>query len=358
VNQREVDRHVIAAMHKNNPGASERELAKLANCSRGAVQRALAKLRKGVPLKDASRSGRPRVLQGEALDRAIQIGVDMPVGSSRDVSDQLACEGLPAVSASTVCRSFRRAGVRYGIAKRGFMITEKGRLARLAFAATHGGDMTDFGGVMFTDSKIFVLDKAGGKIWYMNGRRPTSILPKSSLKVHVYYGVTPFGPTSPVFVTGGGSKKSKFVNPKTKVPVKGVGALEYTTEVLPSLIADGDKLFSGKRKYAKQWIFQQDNAPAHTAKISKAFLEDRMAGRWVQDWPPSSPDLSWIENVWAWADARVRRERCSIRTIEEFKGAIEKAFKELPVQHCQNYVAGMQKRLSLVLEKDGRAIGR
>jgi len=83
VNQREVDRHVIAAMHKNNPGASEMVLAKLANCSRGAVQRALAKLRKGVPLKDASRSERPRVLQGEALDRAIQIGVDMPVGSSR-----------------------------------------------------------------------------------------------------------------------------------------------------------------------------------------------------------------------------------------------------------------------------------
>ena len=52
------------------------------------------------------------------------------------------------------------------------------------------------------------------------------------------------------------------------------------------------------------------------------------------------------------------RERSSTRTIEEFKGAIEKAFKELPVQHCQNYIAGMQKRLSLVLEKDGRAIGR
>ena len=98
--------------------------------------------------------------------------------------------------------------------------------------------------------------------------------------------------------------------------MKGVGALEYTTEVLASLIADGDKLFSGKRKYAKQWIFQQDNAPAHTAKISKAFLEDRMAGRWVQDWPPSSPDLSWTENLWAWADARVRRERSSIRTID------------------------------------------
>ena len=62
--------------------------------------------------------------------------------------------------------------------------------------------------------------------------------------------------------------------------------------------------------------------------------------------------------MWAWADGRVRKTRGSIRTIEEFRGAIERIFKELPLEHCQNYVAGMQKRLLLVQEKDGRAIGR
>ena len=291
------------------------------------------------------------------MDRAIELGVEMPVGSSRTVSEQLASEGLPVVHASTVCRAYRREGVKYGRAKRGFVISERKRLARLAFATTHGGGKTDFRAVMFTDSKIFVLDKAGGKIWYVGGERPTSALPKSSLKVHVYYGVTVFGPTEPVFVTGGGSQKSKVVNPKTKVLLRGVGALEYSKEVLPGLIEDGDRLFSRKRAYAKNWVIQQDNAPAHTAKMSKAVLEDRMKGRRVQDWPPSSPELSWIENVWAWADARVRAVRGSIRTVQKFRGAIEKVFRELPLEHCQNYVAGMQKRLSLVHEKDGRAIG-
>ncbi len=42
--------------------------------------------------------------------------------------------------ASTLCRVFNRAGVKYGRAKRGFVITEKNRLARLAFAATHNPD--------------------------------------------------------------------------------------------------------------------------------------------------------------------------------------------------------------------------
>jgi hypothetical protein len=40
------------------------------------------------------------------------------------------------------------------------------------------------------------------------------------------------------------------------------------------------------------------------------------------------------------------------------QGAIEKVFEELPVAHCRNYLAGMQKRLSLVKQKGGRPIGR
>ena len=354
VKERDISRHLVISYHGHNPQASHRELAKLAKCSKGVVQRALAKHKKGLPMEDASRSGRPRVLQGEALVRTIQLGVEMAVGSSRTVTEELANEGYPVVDPSTVLRAFGREGLKYGRAKRGFVISERSRLARLAFAATHGDGKTDFRGVMFTDSKIFVLDKSGGNIWYMAGKRPTKAVPKSSLKVHVYYGVTCFGPTEPVFVTGGGSQKSKVLNPRTKVPLRGVGAVEYSTEVLPRLIQDGDKLFAGKRAYARYWVFQQDNAPAHTAKMSKAVLEDR----WVKDWPPSSPDLSWIENVWAWADDRVRRGRGSIKTVAEFRDAIASAFRELPLEHCHNYVAGMQKRLSLVQGREGKAIGR
>jgi hypothetical protein len=34
----------------------------------------------------------------------------------------------------------------------------------------------------------------------------------------------------------------------------------------------------------------------------------------------------WIENVWAWADGRVRLERGNINSVQEFRGAIEKVF--------------------------------
>ena len=165
---------MVKVMHELNPGASHRELAKLVKCSKGVVQKAMAKLKKGLPLEDAPKKGRPRKLEGEALERAIQLGIDMPVGSSRTVSEELASEGYPDVHASTLCRVLNRAGVKYGRAKRGFVITEKNRLVRLAFAATHGDGKTDFRRVMFTDSKIFgwtnLVVRFG--MWGASGRRP------------------------------------------------------------------------------------------------------------------------------------------------------------------------------------------
>lgn len=45
-----------------------------------------------------------------------------------------------------------------------------------------------------------------------------------------------------------------------------------------------------------EYIFKQDNAPCHTAKICKNWLENNDLE--VLDWPPASPDLSPTENVW------------------------------------------------------------
>ncbi len=56
-----------------------------------------------------------------------------------------------------------------------------------------------------------------------------------------------------------------------------------------------------------EFIFQQDLAPAHTAKSTKTWLNDQGVG--VLDWPANSPDLNLIENIWGIVKRKMRNMR-------------------------------------------------
>ncbi len=55
------------------------------------------------------------------------------------------------------------------------------------------------------------------------------------------------------------------------------------------MLSSADKLYGDA-----DFIFQQDLAPAHTAKLTKSWFNDH--GVTVHDWPANSPDLNPIEN--------------------------------------------------------------
>ncbi|GFT82561.1 transposable element Tcb1 transposase [Trichonephila clavipes] len=46
----------------------------------------------------------------------------------------------------------------------------------------------------------------------------------------------------------------------------------------------------------QSWIFQDDNAPCHRAKVVQKWLEDHTVNR--MNWPGQFPDLNPIESLW------------------------------------------------------------
>ncbi|KAJ6244151.1 transposable element-related [Anaeramoeba flamelloides] len=53
-----------------------------------------------------------------------------------------------------------------------------------------------------------------------------------------------------------------------------------------------------------EWIFQQDGARPHTSKKSMDYLQYRC--NVLSPWPPNSPDLNPIENLWSIMDKRLK----------------------------------------------------
>ena len=264
------------------------------------------------------------------------------------------------VSDRAMRRHLRAAGWNHGHGRKVIALSADSRLKRLNFARKHLSLKTSFSSWMFSDSKIFQLHrtsaKLGLKTWYAPKKRPIVPVFKHSPGLHAYVGVTKFGATKLFFVTGGGGRKSTYINPKTGLPYDGVCAAEYQEQVLPGLIQDGQRIFARASRWGSEWLFQQDGAKAHTAKTTKAVLNGQLPGRVVHDWPPNSPDLSWVENIWSWAERQLHIDHPNLQSLAELEAALVQVFSKIPKQMLANHVRGMPNRLQRCVELEGDVI--
>ena len=88
-------------------------------------------------------------------------------------------------------------------------------------------------------------------------------------------------------------------------------------------------------------IFQQDNAPCHTAHKIRDFFEQNSIT--VMKWPPNSPDLNCIENLWSWLDNQL--SKIQILNLDQLQFEITKILSNVPVEICNNLVDSMPTRI-------------
>ncbi len=94
------------------------------------------------------------------------------------------------------------------------------------------------------------------------------------------------------------------------------------------MLPSADKLYGDA-----DLIFQQDLAPAHTAKATKSWFNDH--GVTVLDWPANSPDLNPIENLWGIVKRKMRDTRPN--NADDLKAAIKAAWASLHLNSATDW---------------------
>ncbi len=123
-----------------------------------------------------------------------------------------------------------------------------------------------------------------------------------------------------------------------------VNAAIYQEILEHFMLPSADKLYGDA-----DFIFQQDLAPAHTAKGTKSWFNDH--GVTVLDWTANSPDLNPIENLWGIVKRKMRDTRPN--NADELKATVKETLASIPPQQCHKLITSMPRRIEAVIKAKG-----
>ncbi len=152
------------------------------------------------------------------------------------------------------------------------------RQRRLTWAKEKNWTVAQWSKVLFSDENKFCISfgNQGPRVWRKGGEAHSPSCLKSSVKF-------------PQSVMIWGAMSSTGVGPLCFLKTN-VTAAVYQEMLEHVMLPSADQLLKDA-----DFIFQQDLAPAHTAKSTKSWLNDHGVG--VLDWPANSPDLNPRESM-------------------------------------------------------------
>ena len=308
------------------------------------------------------RAGGQRVVSQQAADLAVTLLVSGKHSGAKEVAEALYQQGKTSrvVHRTTVIRNAKAAAKAAGQpitavsrlpAKE---LTQDTKDKRLAFCKANR--RRNWSTVIFTDRKKFHFKYPGAKVtkvqWLRKGQRRVAHMVNHPSVVNLYAGITRFGITRAHIVTGTSKHASTFTTAAGK-PARNITTHEYKEVLTSTLLPEGRRIFTTS-KGLSTWVLQQDNDPTHK-KAAQERVPPFGGVSLLANWPPNSPDLSPIENVWAWADQKVNALGC--KTFEEYKDAVLQTLANIPKSMLARLFDSMEGRVQECIKREGDKLG-
>lgn len=309
---------------------SQRKVAEKYGVSRGAVQKIVLKHQKLGSVADRTGRGRNRKSDQREDTRIIREIKKDPFVTIRALREKLSL----SISDRTVRRRIAEHGLKSHFARKRPFISRVNKEKRLRFARNHINKPLEFWKrVVWSDESKFEL---------FNRKRRLRVWRKSDegLKDKHLQGTMKHGGGN-IMVWGCFS----WFGVGNLVLISGIMTADGYIDILNENMEESLL----KMGLEDNYIFQQDNDPKHMAKKTQAFF--RACRIKPLEWPPQSPDLNPIENLWAILDNRV--EKTHVTNKQTYFAALEQAWNELDPQHLRNLVESIPKRLQSIIEAKG-----
>ena len=334
-------KRIIDAM--KNTSESNRSIAERFQVGEATIRRYRKKMENGEDLAPKTSPGRPR--SALTAEKKGQLEVLRQEDNSRSLREYAAATGVSHVS---VFRHFREDGVKTCRRPSAPLLTtvqKSQRIERskhLLSRLKHGTDV-----IWYTDEKNFTQVPSVNATSRLRVRTPEELIASTTPKVKHPQAVMVFG------LVGSDGKKMPLIFFERGFRLNAAAYLEVLEQMAEWIRTEYPEMINSNGKPASEWrcTFQQDSAPAHTARSVQEWLinffgENRVWKK--EEWPASSPDLNPLDfSIWN----QVQRKACKNfhSTIDGLKVDIQEAWEtELTPEYIRRTCANVRRRLELV----------
>ncbi|KAG2462834.1 TC1A transposase, partial [Polypterus senegalus] len=321
----------IVSRHKSGEGYRKSSAALKVPMS--TVASIIRKWKKFETTRTLPRAGRPSKLSDQGRRALVREVTKNPMVTLSELQRSSVERGEPS-RRTTISAAIHQSGLYGRVARQKPLLSKRHMAARLEFAKRHLKDSQTM------RNKILWSDETKIELFGVNARR--HVWRKPGFAHHQ-------ANTIPTVKHDGGSimlwgcfsaaGTGRLVRKKGKMT-----AAMYRDILDVNLLQSALNLRLGRR-----FIFQQDNNPKHTAKMSKQWLQDNSVN--VIEWPSQSPDLNPIEHLWR--DPKMAGHRRFPSNLMELERCCKEEWAKLAKDWCAKLVASYSKRLEAEIAAKG-----